>query len=216
MQFLNRTAIGLVFCAGLGFAGSAMAQTTDGGQLRVGAFLQGQWNGIRIVETPALPPPPPDEDGTLKGFGGGISIGYDWRFNQNWIVGIEADISITSGSATYGDSRYSFDHFGTVRGRLGTYLQPNWMIYATGGYAFLGAEYQGGAILPAPIVNIDKSLNGWTIGIGTEINVGQVKLFAEYLHSDFGKWTFFKGADRYDVDVNSDTVRVGVKIPLGN
>src|SRR5690348_946995 len=86
----------------------------------------------------------------LKGVIGGVQAGYNWQFNPNWLLGVEADfqasgqkgttgygatIIIPSGlgnnPATVTDS-HKLDWFGTVRGRLGV-TSDRWLVYATGG-----------------------------------------------------------------------------------
>jgi outer membrane immunogenic protein len=91
------------------------------------------------------------------GLGGG-QIGYNWQFNHNWVLGIEADIQGTgqSGSdplptvltaggpailalpttTTIGSISEKLPWFGTVRGRLGYEPADRLLIYGTGGLAY--------------------------------------------------------------------------------
>ena len=91
-------------------------------------------------------------DGGL--FGG--QIGYNARYN-NWILGLEADFQGTGqrgGSSfcltaacplgsTVITSDFHLRWFGTLRGRAGLLVDPNLLLYATGGLAVgeIGADY---------------------------------------------------------------------------
>ncbi len=208
------------------WASSAVAE------IRIGAFLQGQWSNAKVVETiPPAPEPPLDAPpamqpliplgggissgkGNLNGFGGGVALGYDWRLHDGWLVGVETDIGVIGGSELFvgagGVSRVESDLFGTVRVRVGKRIQPDWLLYATGGYAYLGTDFKSAT------TTADTTLHGWTIGGGTEFKFGGVNLFAEYLYADFRRWSVLDGVNRYDLDLASHVVRAGVKIPLGN
>ena len=93
----------------------------------------------------------------LNGMIGGIQGGYNWQ-GGNWVGGIEADIQIAGQGATPSylcpgavcnpgiadftapvtasfDQGHKLDSFGTLRGRFGTTITPDVMVYATGGLA---------------------------------------------------------------------------------
>src|SRR5579872_2073054 len=89
---------------------------------------------------------------------GGGQVGYNYRLNQNYVLGIEADIqgSGESGGNTvqvchpggvagavcdlasniYDSYTESLEWFGTVRPRLGFLPRPDLLIYGTGGFAY--------------------------------------------------------------------------------
>jgi outer membrane immunogenic protein len=82
---------------------------------------------------------------------GGLQLGYNWQFNRNWLVGLEADFdwSAMKGSGS-GSSSFIFgggpvssntvnervDWFGTARARLGYLPMDNLLTYITGGFAY--------------------------------------------------------------------------------
>jgi len=88
----------------------------------------------------------------------GVQIGYNWQFNHNWVLGLEADIQGTGqeGSTglptvitvptiailalptttTTGSFSQSLPWFGTVRGRLGVEPADRLLLYVTGGLAY--------------------------------------------------------------------------------
>jgi iron complex outermembrane receptor protein len=155
----------------------------------------------------------------LSGIIGGIQGGYNWQWG-NWVVGIEADVQISGEGATPRyvcpgaicnptisfdapvsasfDQGPKLDSFGTLRGRFGTAVTPEVMVYGTGGLAVGSirstATLSGTAIdangIPFPISNNASTLThrlGWTAGAGMEGRLfGNVTGKIEYLYMDFG------------------------------
>jgi outer membrane immunogenic protein len=94
----------------------------------------------------------------MDGVLGGGQIGYNWQFNTNWVLGVEADIQGTGQSGTTsfpgvtttlgvpgvavttiastGSLKQSLPWFGTLRGRFGVNPTPTSLLYVTGGLAF--------------------------------------------------------------------------------
>ena len=135
----------------------------------------------------------------LNGMIGGIQGGYNWQ-GGNWVGGIEADIQISGQGATPSylcpgavcnpgiadftapvtatfDQGHKLDSFGTLRGRFGTTITPDVMVYATGGLAVgsirssvrlagvvFDADGNPGAVSNAVSVLTQKA--GWTAGAG--------------------------------------------------
>lgn len=110
----------------------------------------------------------------LTGVIGGGQIGYNWQFNPNWVLGIEADFQ-GSGQRRSDDFvspagiPFTVDQripwFATARARLG-YTQGNWLLYATGGAAWV--NYQLELSAPGGSVSSDTSKIAWTVGGGFE------------------------------------------------
>ena len=124
-------------------------------------------------------------------FGGG-QIGYNWQFSPNWLIGIEADGSVsdihtttTNCTATgCASGANKLDDFGTVRGRLG-YVINSVLLYGTGGWAWSHSNTDrtvtcvvaGGGICPGgpspsaltgAVSSASGTQNGWTAGAGVE------------------------------------------------
>ena len=131
----------------------------------VGANIGGGW-GSRDVDYSAndanaagflasgFGPPPTSFD--TSGVLGGLQFGYNWQFNRNWLVGLEADFDWSSmkGSSTTSklvlgalpftaavDEQIKW--FGTVRARLGYLPTDNLLAYVTGGFAYGKVEHSG-------------------------------------------------------------------------
>lgn len=175
----------------------------------------------------------------LNGVIGGGQIGYNWQ-NGNWVLGIEADIQGTSEQGTTGltgtgtvtipgvglitetgtlSVTEKLEWLGTVRGRLGMTVTPNWLLYATGGLAYGGLETNTtlttGALAAAN--NFSETRAGWTAGVGVEGWLGRdwtAKL--EYLYVDLGSFSnTFAGVGVFTpvaltTHVTDNIVRIGL------
>jgi outer membrane immunogenic protein len=94
----------------------------------------------------------------INGILGGGQIGYNYRLAPSFLVGIETDFQwsgergsntvqichavqvdpdgICDFSSIYDNHKEKLEWFGTVRGRLGYLVAPNWLLYGTGGFAY--------------------------------------------------------------------------------
>ena len=138
---------------------------------------------------------------SLSGVLGGGQAGYNWQSGSG-LIGVEADYQFSgmNGSIdspcllpvcflpTTASFSQKMPWFGTVRGRLG-FTSNDWLIYATGGYAYARINTDATATGPGFAAEITQSefRSGWTIGGGIEAALTRnwsVKL--EYLYLDFG------------------------------
>jgi outer membrane immunogenic protein len=82
---------------------------------------------------------------------GGLQAGYNWQFNQYWLLGVETDFDWSrikgAGASNFHlggvppfPSNFQADQnvewFGTIRGRLGFLPANNLLVYGTGGFAY--------------------------------------------------------------------------------
>jgi len=154
-----------------------------------------------------------------SGFIGGGQVGYNYQFNQRFVVGLEADIQGAAGSSgnvtftgaaadplgsptqmvTTGQFRGSLDYLGTVRGRVGFLLTPTLLLYGTGGLAYgganLSAAYATGDLAGVYAGGFGSSSYsdtrlGWTAGAGIEwMFFPNWSAKLEYLYFDLGTAT---------------------------
>jgi outer membrane immunogenic protein len=152
--------------------------------------------------------------GSNGGFIGGGQIGYNWQFNSNFVVGIEADIQGLTQSGNAGQSTTagilppsvlvstisaskSIDYLGTVRGRLGWLFTPTLLVYGTGGLAYGGVNTSASIFQTAPVgfpllgfggTNAFSDTRvGWTAGGGLEwMFLPNWSAKVEYLYYDLG------------------------------
>jgi len=163
----------------------------------------------------------------IKGFIAGGTIGGNLQLHGRWVVGIEADLSFSDISGSFGPGnlgqpnggawgcgsgpcRTEVEWFGTLRGRVGPTFGRT-LMYATGGLAF--GQVKSG-IDNSATFQTDRTNMGWTVGGGIEHSLssnwsGKI----EYLHVDLG-WTsvsngFFKA------DADFDLVRAGLNYRFG-
>jgi|SRR5579871_3567199 len=90
---------------------------------------------------------------SMRGPTGGIAAGYNWQLSRAWLVGVEADFSVSDikggGTSTsiLGTSpgvtvlqtvteQQRIDSYGTVRARFGWLAKENLLLFATGGFAY--------------------------------------------------------------------------------
>jgi outer membrane immunogenic protein len=165
----------------------------------------------------------------VSGFIAGVTLGYNLQVAKNWVVGIEADISYSDVSGSFGPGNLAqpngdsfgcgsvscvtdVNWFGTVRGRIG-YAVNTVLLYGTGGLAFGKVE--------SDIVNDTefsaRDINaGWTAGAGVEFAFApHVSAKIEYLHVDLG-WTDRTGPRDFRADAEFDVVRAGLNFRFGH
>jgi high affinity Mn2+ porin len=167
----------------------------------------------------------------------GLQAGYNAMLPNHILLGAEADISFPNtieGSQTFSSvstGQASFaeqvQFFGTLRGRLG-YAPGNWLIYATGGFAFSYDEFTrtqltgtpaGGTATPGTVENrfmVPRA--GWTAGAGIEVALTpQWRARLEYLYTQFNTRgiTFPAGAQSFASDLSLQSIRFGLNYKIG-
>ncbi len=142
-----------------------------------------------------------------RGFSGGGQLGYNYRFHEKMVAGLEADlqgaavgvnslVSQQGSPSAYLQAGRDQRTLGTIRARLGYLVTPAALIYGTGGFAFgetdLTATYFSPALKPALNLGgswlgyVDMS-PGWAAGAGVEwMFLPKWSVKAEYLHYDLG------------------------------
>ncbi|MGO8944112.1 MAG: outer membrane protein [Syntrophobacteraceae bacterium] len=136
-----------------------------------------------------------------QGIVGGVQAGYNWQCGC-FVYGIEADFSGSGmsgsssispypgyGTGTAGTAYENINWYGTLRPRVGYTVQPNVLIYATGGLAYGDVSYSANASGPinAFPASVSTTNVGWTLGGGVEYAVCKNwTIKAEYLYMDLG------------------------------
>lgn len=151
-------------------------------------------------------------DGFL--FGG--QIGYNYQFQNNVVLGIEADFQGDDVNDTNNlNDRAKLSSFGTVRGRLG-YAFDHFLPYATAGVAV--GKVKGTLVYDDGATQLTDSQThwGWVVGGGLECawtSNWTTKL--EYLYYDLGdetyQWTHPDfGPISADIGPSGSLLRLGV------
>jgi outer membrane immunogenic protein len=223
----------LTMCAPLAHAGGLERR----GSLKDGPYSAYSWTGAYIGVTAGYGwgdsrfddgarSNPFDIDGLVIGG----TIGYNLQLQGNVVIGVEADISYSDISGSFGPGNLGqpnglgwgcgtgacvtdVNWFGTLRGRLGYAAADSLLIYATGGLAY-------GSIDSAIRNDADwitgNTAVGWTVGGGIEyvLRPGWTAKL-EYLHVDLG-WTDRNAAENFRSDAVFDVVRLGLNYRLGS
>lgn len=114
-----------------------------------------------------------------SGVFGGAQGGFNWQSGQ-FVLGAETDIQASAADDTFAPWKFSNPWFGTLRGRVG-YALNNILFYGTGGLAYGGLTGQLNGL------EENKTLVGWTGGLGMEVGFNQKwSAKAEYLYMDLG------------------------------
>jgi len=154
---------------------------------------------------------------TATGFAGGGQVGYNWQFN-NVVVGVEGDFQGTSQSltqsATVGGIAFSATEklpwFATIRGRIG-FAQGPWLIYATGGAAWVDGRVSFTAL--GQTVASETAKTGWTGGGGVEwMFAPKWSVKVEYLYIDAGNMTVTLAGVPLTSNVKESVARAGVNL----
>jgi hypothetical protein len=186
-------------------AAPAVAQNYEGPhQVRVGAFLQAGGTTLNGFNAGA------SETGSLANNGFGITGGLEFLRQGGWTYGIEGDFGLGKGQRSIVGARYATDYFGNLRGRIGVYARPDFLLYGTAGIAFRGVN-----VSELTGASNGKTLTGGIFGAGAEWHRGDTILFTEYLHSVYSNANDAVGLNTYGIKGNSDVIRVGVKFKVG-
>ena len=136
-----------------------------------------------------------------SGLEGGIEGGYNWQ-RGNFVFGGEADLNLSTASATVAPLEFSTPWFSTARGRGGVTF-GNVLVYGTAGLAFgdLRADAAG---LSETHANI-----GWTAGAGVEVGFTQRwSAKAEWLYLDLAGSNF--SVSGVNNGISANLLRFGV------
>ncbi|MBZ9743312.1 MULTISPECIES: outer membrane protein [unclassified Mesorhizobium] len=191
----------------------------------VGAEAGYVW-GSSTYDSAGSPAGPPYTSASLnpKGAFGGAYVGYNYQFDGNYVIGVEADANFASAKA---DNTFSgfpppafassdLKWFGSARLRAG-YAFDRFLPFVTGGLA-IGKYSAGTSLSPflgSPPSEISDTMVGWTAGAGLEYAVTD-NLIArvEYRYSDYGRQSqstpFIFTTQAARVDLTTNDVRVGL------
>lgn len=131
---------------------------------------------------------------SITGLIGGFQAGYNVQRPNNWMFGVEADISSPSPldrpRLVPAPFNTTFDYFGTVRGRVG-YAFGAWLPYVTGGLAW-GRTHIDLNDADGDITGMKARMHlGWVAGAGIEFALGgNWSGKVEYNYIDLGARTY--------------------------
>ena len=130
-------------------------------------------------------------------FSGGLTVGYNWQFAPNGLLGIEGDIGWLGTKRSIGSFDEPFNTVGvkatwydTIRARLGYVTGPS-LLYVTGGAASAHVEQTFGGDLGVAPTTSKSTEWGWVAGGGIETKISRNwSAKTEYLYVDLGSNSF--------------------------
>jgi outer membrane immunogenic protein len=163
-----------------------------------------------------------------SGFIGGGQFGYNWQFNNNWVLGIEGDIDGTTISKTSNavpttigtlQGSLNTDWIATLGGRIG-YTVDHWMFYAKGGGAWVQNSATLTNLTTGASASASNTNSGWMAGAGVEwAFAGPWSAKLEYNHIGLDNWSPSTSNivinDRLNLSRDIDLVKVGVNYRFG-
>ncbi len=139
-----------------------------------------------------------------QGIVGGPHIGYNYQFLGGFMVGAEADLSLSGIDRTLGALRAKVDNFGSVRARIG-YAVDRMLFYATGGWAWGRGTIAVGGVADR------HTHNGWVLGLGAEAAITQnITARVEYLRLNLGAETYATIVGPIRSDLDTSILRLGL------
>jgi outer membrane immunogenic protein len=184
-----------------------------GGDVGAGWVRDSDNETVKATGAPSIFSPAPTNIATPDGVKLGGYIGCDYQYAGGFVIGALGDVqwaNIRGGSAQFPNSgnpappffgvtgvndfyETRADFQASARARVG-YAFNHWLVYATGGVAFLDVT-EHDVLQSAPPVgaftNNTSTRTGWTVGAGADYAftnnwIGRV----EYRYSDFGTFSY--------------------------
>lgn len=167
----------------------------------------------------------------LDGFLVGVHAGAQYQFDNNIVLGFEADVDYRDGDgagalvASGGiilppgtvDQSVEYNWTGSARLRAG-YAMDRWLPYVTGGLSFADIDTETIFNTPVPLppgidLTDSDTTVGWTAGVGAEYAFTDNLIFrAEYRYSDFGdaEISILGGETPAEIELTSHDVTLGI------
>jgi outer membrane immunogenic protein len=185
----------------------------------VGGHVGGIWGRSRVFDDGVLTESGAPTDGVV----GGILAGYNWQTGP-LVLGVEGDFGWSDAQGhgiiippppppppvvPRGPNSYNLRWDSHIVGKAG-FASDRWLIFATGGVAIAGFNFQEGALPPDPPPNsISKTYAGFSVGGGVEYAFTQNLLGRlQYIYDDFGGKDYVAvDGGTYHVNLTSQTLR---------
>lgn len=141
---------------------------------------------------------------STSGFVGGVQAGYNAQFDK-FVVGGEADITASGVENKTWNEKVKNTWLASGRVRAGYLVDPNILVYGTGGLA-------GGSVTVQNVKGKVSDRNaGFVLGAGGEYMMSpNVTLRGEYLYYDIGKVDVPGTAGALKIDNHVNVLRAGV------
>jgi len=207
---LSGTAVALMTIGVDGPAKAASPMVYNWTGCYIGANAGGAWTHKDFGANPSIGFP--GAGASASGFAGGGQIGCDFQSGM-WVFGVQG---LFDGASMHADSPFFIGKgfsahvpwFATATGRVGYTVQPNLLVFARGGAAFVHDEYQ---FIHGVGASATQTRVGWTIGGGVEWTFApNWSVAVEYGYMDFGTGSVGFNA----LGLTSEDVRQTVQVGL--
>ncbi|MDD2399145.1 MAG: porin family protein [Sulfurovum sp.] len=139
----------------------------------------------------------------VDGFTGGIFAGYNWKLDNDFLIGVEGEYNFVSADDTIiveddGEwgAKVEQEWDASLRLRAGK-VMGDYMPYITGGIAWAGMKADGWTEWGSED-HYDDTLTGWTIGAGLEKKINEnLHARIQYRYTDYGD-------DTWELDPSND------------
>lgn len=139
----------------------------------------------------------------------GALVGFNWQVSPRFVVGIEADASISEDDTL---SPLTSENWSAgVRARAGALVSPSTLFYLSAGWSWAHADFSQMFAIPGQ----DAIFSGPQLGVGIESMLTRNILARfEYLLSFYGEETFAAGGGR-TLAPTTGTARLGLAYTFG-
>ena len=138
------------------------------------------------------------------GFLGGVHGGYNYMWPGGFLIGAEADLSLSGVTGSAGPMNASLDYFNTIRGRIG-FAVDRMLFYGTVGWGWGRGTLANGGLSDR------RAHGGWTFGVGVEGNITQNLIpRVEYLRLNLGAETYATIVGPVRTEIDTNILRVGM------
>lgn len=209
-----------------------------------GFFVGGQfgysWDDVDIT---AAAPSVAGASGNFGSAIGGVHGGYNFYQQNGIVIGIVGDFNWLNADTGTSSSQTTsicldddaFDSIeiecvetttglkfslevnwkASIRSKVGAFVAPNMLIYATSGIAFAGIEASASITPPGLSASDSETLVGFVIGGGSEWLIApNISLFAQVLYYSFGDEDLNLAAGTVNVDLDETVAQVGLTFYL--
>lgn len=198
-----------------------MSAAYDWSGFYVGGHVGAIWGRSRVFDNGVLT----ESGAATDGAAAGVLAGYNWQSGP-LVLGIEGDVGWSNAQghgssppppppppppapAPRGPNTYNLRWDSHFVGKAG-FASDRWLVFATGGLAIAGFDFQEGVAPPAPPPNsINATYVGFSVGAGVEYALTRNLLGRlQYIYDDFGSKDYAAlDGGTYRVRLTSQTLR---------
>ncbi len=202
-------------------SGTALADATAFAGHYVGVDIGygfGEANSERFGATAAYGSTQLDAD--LNGVSFGAHAGHNMLLGTMWIIGVEAGVNYSGlegdDNGNGGDNNeFTADWEASLRAHVGFSINNHTMLYALGGYSWLGGD--SNVTDPGELESVSETYSGWTLGGGVEVTLApNLRGRLQYRHTNYDAENLVFPINGYNMETGPavDEVSLGVSFAM--